>query len=403
MSHDITTHENPPAPTRRVASSDSSLAPGRAARELGLKRSEYDIAVGLGRIRTVPDYGGGGRRVTRAEIERLIAREGYPESLRRSVKAVGTAEGAALMQVSKARFTRLARLGLLVPVKVYVNRYRAVVWLYLAEELRQFASDEKNAALLKGRAPERMREELADGEDRRARNWRERRLGSLLRQADDPWARAAAAASLLDPVDLSAVVRDPYERSRLHRFRPAPALHGAPGSPTAELAQEIGTATAADEIDWLRTEVVRLVDAAREHSPAPRPEHRAGTRPAPRPVPSPSLTPDPVPRALLRRRNGRPHASSPAAVRPTCTAPSRVSAHSPAPSPVPTHLLASSPVPAHPTAPAPAPAPVAASVSPPPSPALTTASARRPPRSGERPRPRRLLGRLRRRSRTSAD
>ena len=33
-------------------------------------------------------------------------------------------------------------------VRFYLNRYRAVVWLYLAEELRQFAADSANASLL---------------------------------------------------------------------------------------------------------------------------------------------------------------------------------------------------------------------------------------------------------------
>ena len=66
--------------------------------------------------------------------------DGFPEALRERVKTVGTTEGAALMEVTTARFTRLARLGLVVPVKFYLNRYRAVVWLYLAEELRQFAA-----------------------------------------------------------------------------------------------------------------------------------------------------------------------------------------------------------------------------------------------------------------------
>ena len=45
-----------------------SCAPGRAARELGLKRGEFDLAVHLGHIRTLPDEGGGGRRVARSEI-----------------------------------------------------------------------------------------------------------------------------------------------------------------------------------------------------------------------------------------------------------------------------------------------------------------------------------------------
>lgn len=137
-----------------------SCAPSRAARELGLRRGELDLAVHLGHIQTVPDEGGGGRRVPRSEIDRLCTHEGFPESLRERVKAVGTTEGAAVMEVPPGRFTRLARLGLVVPVTFYLNRYRAVVWQYLAEELRQFAADEKNTRLLTARMPEGLRDQL---------------------------------------------------------------------------------------------------------------------------------------------------------------------------------------------------------------------------------------------------
>ncbi|GHH93330.1 DUF6397 family protein [Streptomyces capillispiralis] len=260
-----------------AADRDTWVTTGRAARELGLKRTEFDLAVQLGRIRAAPD-GGGGRRVERAEIERLRAGPGFPESLRRSVRALGTTEGAALMEVTKTRFTRLARLGLLVPVTFYPNRYRAVVWLYLAEELRLFAADDRNAPLLTGRTPEGLRSQLDAGVDLRPRNWRARHLGFLLRQAEDPWARAGAVASLLDPLHVSQVVQDPYDRSHLNRFRrPAPS-HGAPGSPAAHIAEELTTARDADEIAWLQADLTRLTDEARHHRPAPRPAPR---RPAP--------------------------------------------------------------------------------------------------------------------------
>ncbi|MBT2409038.1 hypothetical protein J7I94_00435 [Streptomyces sp. ISL-12] len=282
MSGNILTPQATPA-ADHPATRGNRLAPRRAARELGLKRSEFDIAMGLGRIRVVPDEGGGGPCVTRAEIERVREQEGFPESLRERVRTVGTTEGAALMKVPTSRFARLARLGLLVPVKVYVNRYGAVVWLYLADELRQFASDESNAALLTGRAPERLRLQLKDGQDRRPRNWRRRHLGFLLRRTDDPWARAAAVASLLDPVEIEAVVGDPHERSHLQRLRPAPVIHGAPGSPSARLAEEIMTATDPDEIHWLRAELAHLVGTAREHhTSAPRPTARPAAHRVPR-------------------------------------------------------------------------------------------------------------------------
>ncbi|WCN05972.1 DUF6397 family protein [Streptomyces sp. M92] len=288
MSGSTLTHQ-PTTTGRRVGPTrETTLAPGHAARELCLKRSEFDLAVHLGRIRTVPgacdgdgdgDDGGGGRRVAREEIERIRATEGFPQALRERVRTVGTTEGAALMAVTRARFTRLARLGLLVPVRFYVNRYRAVVWLYLADELRQFAQDEQHAALVKGRTPEGLRDQLTDGLDLRPRNWRGRYLGFLLRQAGDPWARAAAVASLLDPVEVSQAVRDPYERSRLSQLRRVPPAPGSPGSPAAALAEEIMTAADPDEIDWLRTNLAGELEAARRYLPAP--------RPASSPMPSP--------------------------------------------------------------------------------------------------------------------
>ncbi|WP_077799779.1 DUF6397 family protein [Streptomyces sp. JHA26] len=262
---------------------EDSVAPSRAARELGLRRSEFDIAVHLGHIRTVPDAGGVGRRVPRAEIRRIRAGTGFPDALRAGVRTVGTTDGAALLKVTKARFTRLARLGLLVPTAFSLNRYRTVVWRYLADDLRKFAADERNAALLTGRTPQGLRDQLAQGLDLRPRNWRGRYLEHLLRRTDDPWARAAAVASLLDPVDVSEVVQDPYERSHLSRFRPARPAHGSPGSPAAQIAEELMTAADPDEIDRLRSDLARAVRAARLLHPAPRPvprEHRH------RPVPT---------------------------------------------------------------------------------------------------------------------
>ncbi|MEV0909988.1 DUF6397 family protein [Streptomyces hokutonensis] len=252
-------------------SSDVSCTPSRAARELGLKRGEFDLAVHLGRIRTVPDEGGGGRRVARAEIDRLRSADGFPESLLESVRTVGTTDGAALMEITSARFTRFARLGLVVPVNFYLNRYRAVVWLYLAEELRQFATDKNHTSLLNGRTPEGLRDQLQAGLDLRPRNWRGRHLGFLLRQADGLWERAGALAALLDHVQIAEIVQDPYERAYLNRFRPDPPAHGAPGSTAAHLAERIMTAADPDEISWLRADLTQVLDEARFHRPAPRP------------------------------------------------------------------------------------------------------------------------------------
>jgi hypothetical protein len=254
-----------------------SLAQSRAARELVLKRGEFDLAVRLGCIRTVPDEGGGGRRVARAEIDRVRSENGFPDALRERVKTVGTSEGAALMDVTTARFTRFARLGFVVPVTFYLNRYRAVVWLYLAEELRQFAESEDNAPLLSGRTPEGLRDQLDAGLDLRARNWRGRHVGFLLRQTEDPWARAAAVASLLDPAQVAEIVADPYERAYMNRFRPEQSSHGAPDSPAAHIAADIMTAEDPDEISWLRSDLANALEEARERRPAPRPT----TRPEP--------------------------------------------------------------------------------------------------------------------------
>lgn len=270
---------DPFAATASAVTTNAAVAPAspttyvqsRAARELGLKRGEFDLAVRLGRIRTTPDEGGGGRRVTCAEIERVRSEEGFPEALRERIKAVGTSEGAALMDVTTARFTRFARLGLVTPVKFYLNRYRAVVWLYLAEELRRFAEDEKNAPLLNGRLPEGLRGQLEEGLDLRARNWRGRHLGFLLRQTEDPWARAAAAASLLDPGQVAETVTDPYERAYLDRYQPEPNPRGAPDTPVGRITARIMTAADPDEISWLRADLANGLDEAREHRAAPRP------------------------------------------------------------------------------------------------------------------------------------
>ncbi|MFJ6725549.1 DUF6397 family protein [Streptomyces sp. NPDC091281] len=247
----------------------------RAARELGLKRTQFDLAVHLGRIRTVPDEGGGGRRVPRAEIERLRSSPGFPATLRGSVEAVGTGDAAAVMGVPPSRFTRLARLGLVVPVTFYLNRYRAVVWLYLADELRQFAADEANAPLLTGRAPADVTHRLAAGLDLRARNWRGRHLGFLLRRAEGPWQRAGAVAALLDAAQIAEIVHDPWERAHLNRFRPGPPTHAAPGTPAADLVQGLMTADAPDEIAWLRADLTQTLEEARLRQPAPRPADSA--------------------------------------------------------------------------------------------------------------------------------
>ncbi|GGZ34949.1 DUF6397 family protein [Streptomyces poonensis] len=297
------------------------LSQSRAARELGLKRREFDLAVHLGLIRTIVDDGGGGPRVTPAEIDRVRSEDGFPEALKDRIKIVGTAEGAALMEVTSVRFTRLARLGHVGPVDYYLNRYRAVVWLYRAEELHRFAADERHAHLLSGRTPEDLRDQLDAGLDLRARTWRERHLGFLLNRAQDPWARAAALASFLDPVQIAELVRDPYERAYVNRLRPARPARGAPDSPAAQATDGITTADDPDEILRLRAGLRQALVEAREHRLAPRPavapvgnprpvlsrtgapgravECRAGTGEAVEPRPSPCVTQPCEPQACL--------------------------------------------------------------------------------------------------------
>ncbi|MFC8142065.1 DUF6397 family protein [Streptomyces paradoxus] len=293
-----------------------TCAPSRVARELELKRREFDLAVNLGFIRTVPDEGGGGRRVARAEIDRLRSGDGFPDILRERVATVGTTEGARLMQVAPTRFTSLARYGLLVPVSFYLNRYRTVVWLYLAEELQQFAAERSNARLLTAhRTPVEIREGLKAGMDRRPRNWRGRHAGFLTREAgDDPWARAAAVACLLDPADVADVVQDPHERARLAHCRPKLPAHGAPGSATAELVEKLMTASEPDEVSWFRADLAHTMEEARRRDPVaegPSPTPPTGRdllAPAPAPVAERPVPPDPAPpQGLLSRlrRRGR--------------------------------------------------------------------------------------------------
>ncbi|WP_436840253.1 DUF6397 family protein [Streptomyces flavofungini] len=259
----------------------------------------------LGRIRTVADPAGGRRRVQREEIDRVRAAPGFPESLRAHVKTVGTAEGAALMEITPARFTRLARAGVLTPVKFYVNRYRAVVWLYLEEELRRFTASPASAALLTGRVPAGLRARLEAGADLRARRWRSRHAGFLLRQSEDPWERAAAGASLLDPVQLAEVVRDPYERAYLHRLKPEPLTQAAPDSPTTRIVERILTADDPNEISWLRASLILTLEEARRLRPAPRPG-RPPISASPRP--HPALDPVPWPAADAAVAVPREHA-----------------------------------------------------------------------------------------------
>ncbi|MFF8842101.1 DUF6397 family protein [Streptomyces sp. NPDC015127] len=287
------------------------LALSRAARDLSLKRSELDLAVQLGQVRTTPDASGGPPRIARYEIDRLRAAEGFPDVLRERVRTVGTREGAELLAITGHRFTGLARTGHFVPVRFYLNRYRAVVWLYLACELRDFAQD--HAELLTGRTPPAVRAALDAGEDRRARNWRGRKLGLLLRSTADPWARAAAIAAVLDPVSVAEVVPDPYERSRLRVLRPDLLPGGRPESPAGrELVDRLLLADHPDEILWHRVSLAEALREARQQTPAPRPGHPTSPQGVPQgPVVSPGL-PRPAGRRGRHAATSRPDRRPPA-------------------------------------------------------------------------------------------
>ncbi|WP_197287551.1 DUF6397 family protein [Streptomyces apocyni] len=268
---------------------EKSYALGRAARELHLRRGECELGIQLGHIRTVPGPEPGTRRVAGPEIERLRSAEGFPETLRERVRTVGTTEGAGLLAIPTGRFTRLARAGLLVPTRFYLNRYRAVVWLYLADDLREFAQEHR--PLLTGTAPEPIRQRLEAGADVRARNWRGRRRDLLARQTGDAWERAAVTASVLDPAQVAEAVPDPYERAYLRRIGPPPyRASGAPEALSAQVIERVLVADDPDEIQWLHTTLSQDLDQARRERPAPRLQ---GARPLLTAASPPDPPPDP--------------------------------------------------------------------------------------------------------------
>jgi hypothetical protein len=294
---------------RGAGETPETLAFGRAAGELGLKPRELEFAVQLEVVRTVAPPGGGRRRVPAAEVARLRDEEDFPDGLRERVRAAGTAEGADLMGISPERFTRLARVGLISPATFYVNRYRAVVWLYPAVELRSFT--ERLPELLTGSMPKNLKALLDAGEDWRARNWRSRRIGQLARQTDDLWERAAVPAAVLPADELATIVEDPYERAYLRRLRPALVSARADSTATWDVVERLLTADDPDEMLWIRLSLCYALDEARSARSAPMPGEMSAPVPgeASAPVPRPEST---APqdgrsrgiRAWLRRRAG---------------------------------------------------------------------------------------------------
>ncbi|MFF3766352.1 DUF6397 family protein [Streptomyces sp. NPDC001922] len=258
---------------------EETLALGRAAEELGLKPRELDLAVQLDEVRTVTEHGSGRRRVPRAEVSRLTRGEGFPRGLRERVRLLGTAAAAELMGITPERFTRLAKVGCFSPVTFRLNRYRAVVWLYAAAELRTFAA--RHPGLLTGSTPRNLRSMLDAGEDWRARNWRSRRIGQLVRQTEDPWERAAVSAAVLSTEELAAVVDDPAERDYLRGLRPALVPVPRVETPTWSVVRRLITADDPDEILWHRIGLVLSMEEARAARPAP--DAPSDRRPQPEP------------------------------------------------------------------------------------------------------------------------
>ncbi|WP_433549215.1 DUF6397 family protein [Streptomyces sp. CA-294286] len=256
--------------TVRAADAPGTVAAVRAAQELGLQRREFDLAVQLGRIRTVAGGDGGRRRVAREELDRLRESNQRATPLKERLRTVGTAEGAALLGISRFRFAALARVGYLGPVGFHLNRYRAVVWVYLVEELTDLVA--RHPELLVGNYPKALRAALDAGEDRRPRNWRSRRLGQLLNRTEDPWEQAALFSSLLPPDETAALVHGPQEAERLAGLG-AGLVAAEPSSPAAhEATRRLLVADDPDEIAWIRTNLALTLREARARCPLPRPD-----------------------------------------------------------------------------------------------------------------------------------
>ncbi|WP_327282153.1 MULTISPECIES: DUF6397 family protein [unclassified Streptomyces] len=244
---------------------DTAVGGARAAGELKLTRTEFARAVQLGIVRAGPPAPGGSARYTRAELERVRSARGFPEALRERVETVAGAEAAgAVLGISPGRFTRLARCGHVGPVGYRINRYRAVVWLYLSAELREFARRE--AGMLRGSAPPEDRDLMAAKADLRPRKWRGRHVGLLLRRTADPWERAAVLASVLPEGELREAVPDPAERIVLAALAPPPP-YGHPKVPAAAaVALLLLRAQPPDEIHWYRTSLDFALTGARAQS-----------------------------------------------------------------------------------------------------------------------------------------
>ncbi|SEN83411.1 DUF6397 family protein [Actinacidiphila rubida] len=263
----------------------------RVRDELGLEYDEFDVALQVGEVRTVV-CGPGVWKVPRSELARLRALEGPEDGLLKRLRLVSSGGAAEAMGIGRDRFTRLARAGCVRPVRWYVNQYRAVVWLYLAREAAEFA--DLNPAVLTGRLPGPLRETGDGGTDLRARGWRARRAGQLVRDAADAWEEAAVWAALLGPQIAGEAVPDPYERAHLYRLR-ATLPAGRPGRATPEQVRSLTTADAPDEIAAALFALAEALGRARRGQPVPRPSpgSHAPALPALPALPAPPAPPAP--------------------------------------------------------------------------------------------------------------
>lgn len=258
------------------------LALGRARDELGLDEDEFALALQIGEVRAVA-CGPALWKVPRSEVDRWqrqgrgpdpdadsdAAADRGPDGLRERLRLVSSAGAAAMMGVGRQRFVLLARCGTFRPVRWYVNQYRAVVWLYLAREVTEFAA--RNPGLLKGPMPAELHEADGDGRDRRARGWRERRTEQLVRDAWDAWHEAAVWAALLGPDGVAEAVPDPVERAYLRVLR-AGLPPGRAGRASLRTVRDVTTADHPEEISHALLALAEALSRARVLRPAPRPD-----------------------------------------------------------------------------------------------------------------------------------
>ncbi|MFI0819391.1 DUF6397 family protein [Streptomyces sp. NPDC021098] len=286
---------------RKAQRQPTGVAFRTAARMLGLMPREFELAEQLGEVRTISTPAG--RRVAREELARLTAAEGFPEALRDRVRVVGTADGAELLGISPGRLTRLARGGFFAPARFYVNRYRRVVWLYLAADLKEFAVREPD--LLTGRTPPGLSASLAAGEDARGEQWRTRRIEQLLSRTRDPWERAGVLAAVLGPDELAVAVSDPYDLDHVRELRPALVPVRPAAAAARKVIDRVQTVEGPEEILRYRVALADAVRKARQNRPAPRPDAAVASLPTCRTRPPGPGRVAGRPRGLWRRLVGK--------------------------------------------------------------------------------------------------